>query len=65
MSETLNKGLANLKCKMNIFKQNLSLRYRSQMMIFGQFGSVKMGQSLNEVLARPILDLQPLGYSII
>ena len=22
MSETLNKGLANLKCKMNIFKQN-------------------------------------------
>jgi hypothetical protein len=65
MSETLNKGLANLKCRMNIFKQTLSLRCRSQMMIFGQFGSVKMGQSLNEVLARPILDLQPLGYSII
>jgi hypothetical protein len=62
MSETLNTGLANLKCKMNIFQQNPLFKVPLTMMIFSQFGSVKSGTViLNEVLGRPILDLQSLG----
>jgi hypothetical protein len=45
MSNTLNTGLANLKCKMNIFQQNPLFKVPLTMMIFSQFGSVKSGQS--------------------